>query len=156
YQYIDVRVDRPARTATIVVRAPEAPGDVVTQGVDAALQAGASWWPLQTARELDDAILSLRTNELEIGLWLLKTTGRPDAGLAIDEFLLANQNHWFIREVLGMIRRTFARLDVSSRSLYAVVEPGSCFAGTLLELALSADRVYMLDTEEETKEETKE
>jgi benzoyl-CoA-dihydrodiol lyase len=101
------------------------------------------------ARELDDAILSMRTNELELGLWMLKTAGSPDAVLAIDEFLLANQTHWFVREVLGMMRRTFARLDVSSRSLYAIVEPGSCFAGTLLELALSADRVYMLDSEEE-------
>ena len=146
YEYVDVRFDRPARTATIVVRAPES---VETQGIDAAVQAGAAWWPLQMARELDDAILSMRTNELELGLWMLKTAGNPDAVLAIDEFLLAHQNHWFVREVLGMMRRTFARLDVSSRSLYAIVEPGSCFAGTLFELALSADRVYMLDTEEE-------
>jgi len=156
YEYVDVRVDRAARTATIVVRAPESVSDIVAQSVDAALQAGASWWPLQMARELDDAILSLRTNELELGLWLLKTTGNPDAVLAIDEFLLANRNHWFVREVLGMIRRTFARLDVSSRSLYAIIEPGSCFAGTLLELALSADRVYMLDNDEETTEDGKE
>jgi len=113
------------------------------------MQAGAAWWPLQMARELDDAILSLRTNELELGLWILKTAGNPDAVLAIDEFLLAYRDHWFIREVLGMMRRTFARLDVSSRSLYAIVEPGSCFAGTLFELALTADRVYMLDTEEQ-------
>jgi benzoyl-CoA-dihydrodiol lyase len=149
YEYVDVRFDRAARTATIVVRAPET---VEAQSVDKALQAGPSWWPLQMAGELDDAILSLRTNELELGLWLLKTAGNPDAVLAIDEFLLAHQGHWFIREVLGMIRRTFARLDVSSRSLYAIVEPGSCFTGTLLELALSADRVYMLDTEEENNE----
>ena len=146
YQYVDVQFDRPARTATFVVRAPES---VETQSLDAALQAGAAWWPLQMARELDDAILSMRTNELELGLWTLKTSGNPDAVVAIDEFLLANQHHWFVREVLGMMRRTFARLDVSSRSLYAIVEPGSCFAGTLFELALSADRVYMLDTEEE-------
>ena len=146
YEYIDVQYDRPARTATIVVRAPET---AAPQSPDAALEAGARWWPLQMARELDDAILSLRTSELELGLWILKTAGNPDAVLAIDEFLLANQNHWFVREVLGMIRRTFARLDVSSRSLYAIIEPGSCFAGTLFELALSADRVYMLDTEEE-------
>jgi len=146
YEYVDVRFDRPARTATIVVRAPESAD---TQGVDAAMQAGAAWWPLQMARELDDAILSLRTNELELGLWILKTAGNPGAVLAIDEFLLAHRDHWFIREVLGMMRRTFARLDVSSRSLYAIVEPGSCFAGTLFELALTADRVYMLDTEEQ-------
>jgi len=146
YEYVDVRYDRPARTATIVVRAPES---TAPQNPEAALEAGARWWPLQMARELDDAILSLRTNELELGLWILKTAGNPDAVLAIDDFLLAHQDHWFFREVLGMMRRTFARLDVSSRSLYAIVEPGSCFAGTLFELALSADRVYMLDTEEE-------
>jgi len=145
YQYVDVQFDRPARTATFVVRAPES---VEPQNVGAALQGGAGWWPLQMARELDDAILSMRTNELDLGLWILKTSGNPDAVLATDEFLLANQHQWFVREVLGMMRRTFARLDVSSRSLYAIVEPASCFAGTLFELALSADRVYMLDTEE--------
>jgi benzoyl-CoA-dihydrodiol lyase len=148
YEFVDVRFDRAARTATIVVRGPDS---LEPQTIDAAIQAGASWWPLQMARELDDAILSLRTNELELGLWLLKTSGNPDAVLAIDEFLLARHDHWFVREVRGMIRRTFARLDVSSRSLYAIVEPGSCFAGTLLELALSADRVYMLEAEEESK-----
>src|SRR5262245_29625991 len=146
YKYVDVRFDRPARTAAFVVRAPES---VEAQSVDAALQAGAAWWPLQMARELDDAILSMRTSELDLGLWILKTTGNPDAVLAIDEFILANRKHWFVREVLGMMRRTFARLDVSSRSLYAIVEPGSCFAGTLFELALTADRVYMLDAEAE-------
>ena len=100
------------------------------------------------ARELDDAILHLRTNELELGLWLIKTTGNAESVLAIDEFLLANQSHWFVREVLGMMRRTFARLDVSSRSIFAIVEPGSCFAGTLAELALGADRMFMRDAEE--------
>jgi len=146
YEHVDVAFDRAARTATIVVRAPE---QADTQSVDAALEAGARWWPLQMARELDDAILSLRTNELELGLWILKTAGNPDAVLAIDEFLLAHQDQWFVREVLGMMRRTFARLDVSSRSLYAIIQPGSCFAGTLFELALAADRVYMLDTDED-------
>ena len=100
------------------------------------------------ARELDDAILSLRTNELELGLWIFKTTGSADAVAAIDAFIAAHQDHWFVREVLGMMRRTLARLDVSSRSMYAIVEPGSCFAGTLLELALAADRTYMLDDPE--------
>ncbi len=104
------------------------------------------------ARELDDAILGLRTNETELGLWILKTAGNSSAVLAVDDFILKNQDNWFVREVLGMMRRTFARLDVSSRSLFALVEPESCFAGTLLELALAADRVYMLDTQEgETK-----
>ena len=98
--------------------------------MNGALAAGAAWWPLQMARELDDAILGLRTNETELGLWILKTAGNPHAVLAIDEFILANQKNWFVREVLGMMRRTFARLDVSSRSLFAFVEPGSCFAGS--------------------------
>jgi benzoyl-CoA-dihydrodiol lyase len=130
---------------TLTVRAPET---VIPSARNAVLTAGAAWWPLQMARELDDAILGLRTNETEPGLWILKTTGNPDAVLAIDEFILRNQGNWFVREVLGMMRRTFARLDVSSRSLFAFVEPGSCFAGSLMELALAADRVYMLDTQE--------
>jgi benzoyl-CoA-dihydrodiol lyase len=145
YEYVDVQCNRSARTATITVRAPET---VVEQSVENALATGAGWWPLQVARELDDAILNLRTNELELGLWILKTTGNPEAVLAIDEFILGNQDNWFVREVLGMTRRTFARLDVTSRSMYAIGEPGSCFAGTLLELALAADRVYMRDAEE--------
>jgi benzoyl-CoA-dihydrodiol lyase len=101
------------------------------------------------ARELDDAILSLRTNEPDLGLWILKTAGNAEAVLAIDRFLLGHQDHWFMREVLGMLRRTLARLDVSSRSIYAIIEPGSCFAGTLFELALAADRTYMLDADGE-------
>jgi benzoyl-CoA-dihydrodiol lyase len=149
YKFVDVQVDREARTATFTVRAPETAGP---KTVDEALAAGANWWPLQMARELDDAILSSRTNDLELGLWILKTAGNPETVLAIDEFLAGNQNHWFVREVIGMLRRTFARLDVTSRSMFAVIEPGSCFAGTLMELALAADRSYMLDTEEsETK-----
>jgi benzoyl-CoA-dihydrodiol lyase len=147
YEFVDVQCNRAARTATITVRAPET---VTGQTVEKALAAGAAWWPLQMARELDDAILNLRTNELEIGLWILKTDGNREAVLALDEFILSNQNNWFVREVLGMMRRTFARLDVTSRSMYAIAEPGSCFAGTLLEMALAADRVYMRDTEEGT------
>jgi benzoyl-CoA-dihydrodiol lyase len=99
------------------------------------------------ARELDDLILSLRSNELELGLWIMKTSGNPDAVLATDDFLLKHQTNWFVREVLGMMRRTFARLDVSARSIFALIDPGSCFAGTLFELALAADRVYMLDAQ---------
>lgn len=145
YEHVDVQLNRAARTATITVSAPESFGE---QTVEKALAAGANWWPLQMARELDDAILNLRTSELEIGLWVMKTAGNPDAVLSMDTFLLTHQYHWFVREVLGMIRRTFARLEVTSRSMYAIAEPGSCFAGALLELALAADRVYMRDTEE--------
>ena len=146
YEYVDVQLNRPARTATITVRGPES---VEEQTLEKALAAGANWWPLQMARELDDAILSLRTNEVEIGLWVMKTTGNADAVLEMDKFLLKHQDNWFAREVLGMMRRTFARFEVTSRSMYAIAEPGSCFAGTLLEVALAADRVYMRDTQED-------
>jgi benzoyl-CoA-dihydrodiol lyase len=142
YEFVDVQLNRRERVATFTVRAP---GTVSEQSMDRAVSEGAAWWPLQMARELDDAILSLRTNELEIGLWIFKTSGSRDAVLAIDDFIVDNQAHWFVREVLGMLRRTFARLDVTSRSIFAIVEQGSCFAGTLLELAFAADRTYMLD-----------
>jgi benzoyl-CoA-dihydrodiol lyase len=145
YEYVDAQFNRDSRTVTITVRAPEA---VTEKTVEQVLSAGASWWPLQMARELDDAILNLRSNEPELGLWILKTAGNRETALAIDEFILSHQNNWFVREVLGMMRRTLARLDVSSRSMFALIEPGSCFSGTLLELALAADRVYMLDTQE--------
>lgn len=145
YEYVDAKCNRAARTATITVRAPESAGE---QTIEKALAAGANWWPLQMARELDDAILSLRTNDLELGLWVMKTAGNPDAVLAMDKFILSHQGNWFVREVLGMMRRAFARLEVTSRSIYAVIEPESCFAGTLFELALAADRIYMRDTQE--------
>jgi len=145
YRYVDVAFDRPARTATITVRGPGSDSGLTPTD---ALAAGAGWWPLQMSRELDDAILHLRTNELELGLWLFKATGDPEAVVAMDRFMLDHQDHWFVREVLGMMRRTFARLDVSSRSMFTFITPGSCFAGTLLELALASDRVYMLQAEE--------
>src|SRR6266850_5697 len=144
YEFVDVQFNREARTATITVRAP---ASATEETIEKALNAGANWWPLQMARELDDAILTLRASELDLGLWLFKTTGNPDAVLATDAFLLANQNNWFVREVLGMMRRTFARIDVTSRSVFAIIEPNSCFAGSLFELALAADRVYMQDAQ---------
>jgi benzoyl-CoA-dihydrodiol lyase len=145
YEYVDAQVNREARSVTLTVRAPES---APAYTIENALAAGANWWPLQMSRELDDAILTLRTSELDLGLWILKATGNPDAVLAADEFLLNHQDNWFVREVLGMMRRTFARIDVSSRSLYAIIEPGSCFAGTLFELALAADRIYMRDSQD--------
>ena len=141
YELVDVAIDRTQRTATITVHAPRTVQPLDIAGIEAA---GASWWPLQLARELDDAILTLRTNELDIGTWLLKTRGDAKAVLAVDEVLAAHASHWLVRETIGYLRRTLARLDVSSRTLFALVEEGSCFAGTLLELALAADRIYML------------
>ncbi|MFY1956885.1 2,3-epoxybenzoyl-CoA dihydrolase [Achromobacter xylosoxidans] len=146
YRYVDVRLDRDTRQATWTVRAPQGP---VQSELADILAAGAAWWPLQMARELDDAILSLRTNELDIGTWIFKTEGDAQAVLAADASLQRHAGHWFVRETAGLLRRTLARLDVTSRSLFALVEPGSCFAGTLLELALAADRSYMLDSEGE-------
>jgi benzoyl-CoA-dihydrodiol lyase len=141
YEHIDVRIDRNARNATITLRAPSGPQPDEVEAISAA---GAAWWPLALARELDDAILLLRTNEPQIGTWLLKTTGDPALVLAVDATLEKHRSHWFVRETIGMLRRTLARLDVTSRTLYALIEPGSCFAGTLFELALAADRSYML------------
>jgi benzoyl-CoA-dihydrodiol lyase len=97
------------------------------------------------ARELDDAILNLRTNYLDYGVWVFKTRGAAAAVLDTDAFLLEHRKHWFVREVIGQLRRTFARLDISSRSLFALIDAGSCFAGSLLELALASDRIYMLN-----------
>ncbi|MCL4774709.1 MAG: 2,3-epoxybenzoyl-CoA dihydrolase [Burkholderiaceae bacterium] len=141
YGYVDVQIDRAKRTATFVVKGPTG---AQPSGVDAIVAAGAAWWPLQMARELDDAILSLRTNELDLGVWLMKTEGDLAAVQAADATLLAHRDHWFVRETIGMLRRTLARLDVSARTLFALIEPDSCFAGTLAEIALAADRSYML------------
>ena len=123
-----------------------------TATIGEALAQGANWWPLAMARELDDAILHLRTNETALGLWLLDTRGDARAVLEVDHLLLENQGHWFVREVLGMLRRTLARLDVSSRSMYALVTAESCFAGTLCELLLGADRAYMRDESTESSQ----
>ena len=141
YQYVDVALDRNAHSATITVHAPATPqpGDIA--GIEAA---GVHWWPLQMARELDDAILHLRTNEIELGIWVLKTAGNREHVLACDASMQAHASHWLVRETLGMMRRTFARIDVSSRSLFALIDQASCFAGTLAELAFAADRSYML------------
>ncbi len=141
YRYVSVEIDRARRTARFTVRGPDAPQPMDASGIEAA---GAAWWPLQMGRELDDAILSMRTNELDIGTWLLRTEGDAAAVLAVDAALLAGRQHWLVRETLGLLRRTFSRFDVSSRSLFALIEPGSCFAGSLLELALACDRSYQL------------
>jgi len=140
YATLDVTIDRAKRTATFTAKAPatEQPANI-----DAIVAMGANWWPLQFARELDDAILSMRTNELDIGTWILKTQGDACAVLAVDATLLQHKDHWLVRETIGLLRRTLARIDVSSRSLFALIEPGSCFAGTFAEFAFAADRTYM-------------
>ncbi len=140
YRHVSVSIDRDARHATFVVRAPDAPQP---DSVEAIVAAGCDWYPLALARELDDAILSMRTNALDIGTWVLTTEGRADAVLGVDATLARHADHWLVRETTGFLRRTFARLDVSSRTLFALVQPGSCFAGSFLELALAADRIYM-------------
>ena len=134
---VDVKIDSEHRTATLTIKGPES----------VELQRTADWYPLRLARELDRAILDLRHNYLDVGLWLLKTDGNIDQALRLDALLEKHKADWFVRETLGYLRRTFSRLDVSSRSMFALIEPGSCFAGTLLELALAADRSYMLDAE---------
>ncbi|GAB4039869.1 MAG: 2,3-epoxybenzoyl-CoA dihydrolase [Rubrivivax sp.] len=141
YGHVTVPIDRARRTATLTIAAPTGPQPSDAAGIAAA---GAAWYPLAMGRELDDAILELRTNEPQIGTWLIKTTGDAAAVLALDETLAKLSEHWLVRETVGLLRRTFSRLDVSSRSLFALVEPGSCFAGTLLEPALACDRIYQL------------
>ena len=141
YLHVTVEIDRAKRTANFTVKGPQGaqPSDIA--GIEAA---GAAWYPLAMARELEDAILQMRTNETEIGTWLIKTSGDAAAVLALDATLLAHKGHWLVRETIGLLRRTLSRLDVSSRSLFALIEAGSCFAGTLLELALACDRSYQL------------
>ena len=141
YSHVTVEIDRAKRTASLTVKSPSGSQPTDIAGIEAL---GADWYPLTLARELDDAILSMRTNELDVGTWLVRTQGDAAAVLAMDATLMAHKDHWLVRETTGMLRRALSRLDVSSRSLFALVEPGSCFAGTFLELALACDRTYHL------------
>jgi benzoyl-CoA-dihydrodiol lyase len=141
YSAVTVEIDRAKRLATFTVKAPAKPVESDVASIEAA---GANWFPLVLARELDDAILSMRTNELDIGTWIWKTEGDIAAVQQMDAALLANKGHWFVRETIGLLRRSLSRIDLSSRSLFALIEPGSCFAGTYLELALACDRSYQL------------
>ena len=142
YSHVNVALDRAGRTVTFQIRSPDA---APPQDAAAIHAEGCDFWPLALARELDDAILHLRFNEPELGTWILTTSGEPENVAAADTALLANAGDWLVREITLYLKRTLKRLDVSSRSLIALIEPGSCFTGTLLELALAADRSYMLD-----------
>jgi benzoyl-CoA-dihydrodiol lyase len=148
YSHVTVDIDRAKRTATFTLKAPAGSQPTSIADIEAA---GANWYPLALARELDDAILSMRTNELDIGIWLWKTQGDAHAVLASDAVLLQHKEHWLVRETIGLMRRTFSRIDVSSRSLFALIESGSCFAGSFLELALACDRSYMLALPDDTE-----
>ena len=135
---VEVDLDRGARIATLTVKGPEA----------VKVEKSADWYPLRLARELDRAILDLRHNHLDIGLWVLKSKGDVKKMLELDAALQKSKGDWFARETIGFLRRTLSRLDISSRSIFAIIEKGSCFAGTLLELVLAADRSYMLDVDQ--------
>jgi len=141
YSTLTVEIDRAKRSAVWTIAAPQGAQPKTITEIEAQ---GAQWFPLRMARELEDAILHMRTNELDIGIWLIKTEGDAAAVLAMDEVLQAHAGHWLVRETTGLLRRSFSRLDLSSRSLFALIEPGSCFAGSYLEFALACDRSYQL------------
>jgi benzoyl-CoA-dihydrodiol lyase len=145
YECVVLAVDRGERLATLTVRGPE-PGSPT--GPAAIRRAGSDWWPLKAFRELDDALMHLRINEPEIGLVLVRTEGELGAVLAVDRELGEHRDDWFVQEVRLRIARTLRRMDQTAKSFFALVEPGSCFAGTLFELALASDRSYMLDDPE--------
>jgi benzoyl-CoA-dihydrodiol lyase len=142
YKYVSLKLNREGRYADLTVRGPEADQPTTT---DEIVRAGDSYWPLRAYRELDDALLHLRINEPEIGLVCLRTEGEIDNVLAVDETLAANRDHWLVREIILHTARVLRRLDMTAKSFFALVEPGSCFAGNLLELLLASDRSYMLN-----------
>jgi benzoyl-CoA-dihydrodiol lyase len=142
YSTVSLEVDRARRVATLTVRAPE--GDLPSTP-DAIHAAGDQFWPLRAFRELDDAILRLRQNEPEVGVMVLKTSGDPAQVLEADRILLAHKDFWLAREIINFMKRTLKRVDLTARSIFAIIEPGNAFAGSLFELALAADRQYMLD-----------
>ena len=141
YKYVTVEIDRAKRIATFTIKGPSGSQPTDIAGIEAA---NSNWYPLMMARELEDAILMMRTNELDIGVWIIKTLGNHDDITAMDATLVNHQQHWLVRETIGLLRRTLSRLDVSSRSLFALIDEGSCFNGTFLELALTCDRIYHL------------
>jgi benzoyl-CoA-dihydrodiol lyase len=146
YKYVSVKLNREKRYADLTVRAPEAD---LPQTIAEIEELGDAYWPLQAYRELDDALLHLRVNELETGLVCLHTTGDIERVLAVDETLAEHKEHWLVREITLHMSRVLRRLDLTAKSFFALIEPGSCFAGNLLELALCADRTYMLNSADE-------
>jgi benzoyl-CoA-dihydrodiol lyase len=142
YKYVSLKLNREKRYADLTVRGPQ--GDT-PRTIEEIEKLGDAYWPLQAFRELDDALLHLRVNELEIGLVCLRTEGSIENVLAVDETLAAHQDNWLVREITLFMARVLRRLDLTAKSFFALIEPGSCFAGSLLELALSADRTYMLN-----------
>ena len=141
YEHVEVLIDRAKRIATFTIKSPT---KTTIDSIEQIESTGSKWYPFAMARELEDAILNMRTNELDIGIWLIKTRGDHAAVSAMDQTLMAHQQHWFVRETIGLLRRTLSRFDVSSRSLFALIEEGSCFNGTFLEFALTCDRIYHL------------
>jgi benzoyl-CoA-dihydrodiol lyase len=145
YGYVSLQLNRERRYADLTVRAPQS--DLPSNPVEIQ-EAGDAYWPLQAYRELDDALLHLRVNEPEIGLICLRAEGEIENALAVDRVLSSHRDHWLAREIILHMARTLRRLDLTAKSFFAIIEPGSCFAGNLLELALAADRIYMLDDPE--------
>ena len=145
YKYVNLILNREQRYADLTVRGPEADLPTTPEEIQ---KLGDSYWPLQAYRELDDALLHLRVNEPEIGLVCIRTEGNIDDVLAVDKTLEANKDHWLVREILLYMARVLRRLDLTAKSFFAIIEPGSCFAGNLLELLLASDRSYMLNDPE--------
>ena len=141
YQHLSVELDRDRAVATITVNGPE---QSAPASIEAVHELGSDFWPLAIARELEDAILHLRTNEESVRTWIFRTRGDGQLVKSYDRLLLDNPDNWLIREITLYLKRTLKRIDVSSRSIFTLIEPGSCFHGVLFELALAADRVYML------------
>ncbi|HXW04587.1 MAG TPA: 2,3-epoxybenzoyl-CoA dihydrolase [Vicinamibacterales bacterium] len=145
YSSVVLEIDRDKRVASLTIAGPEGPQPSTVEQIR---QRGDQYWPLRVFRELDDVLLRLRANEPAIGTIVLRTTGDPAAVLGVDETLVRVKEDWLVREIVHFVKRTLKRLDLTSRSFFALIEPGSCFAGTLFELALAADRSYMLDDPE--------
>ncbi len=149
YKYVSLKLNREKRYADLTVRAPEG---ALPSTIEEIEKLGDAYWPLQAYRELDDALLNLRVNELDTGLVCLRTEGKIEDVLAVDQTLSANKDHWLVREILLYMARVLRRLDLTAKSFFAFVEPDSCFAGNLLELALSADRTFMLNSSDDKVE----